>query len=542
VRIGLAQANSFLGDFANNRKKAEDFVKQSLERGCELVVFPEAFLFGYHPVDLLERTKSVDAQMTELKKLYRSIPKGITVIMGVINPSQYKTGKPFQNSAAILEKGKAIRFCSKELLPTYDVFDEGRHIEPGEMVKNFIKVKGKRILVTICEDIWAWPNNLHGKRNPYRRNPLKAIKPKGIDLVVNLSASPFCHGKYEMRLKVCRETTKHFHCPIVYCNMVGAQDEIVFDGGSLVLDSKGKLVAKAEHFVEDILIYDIDENLGHVKSTVKEKYERARLALALGIRDFVYKTGFKRVHLGLSGGIDSALVACLAADALGPQNVTCVALPGPYSSDLSLNLAKQLTSNLGAQWLDVNIVDTYDVLLKELSSKFGSFDFGIANENMQARLRGVSLMSYSNLNKDSLLLNTSNKSELATGYSTLYGDQVGGLSVIGDLLKTQVYELAKHYNREYELIPQQIILRAPSAELRSNQKDSDSLLPYDELDPIVERLVEKLLPPRNEQEKKVLLQLMHSEFKRWQAPPILKVSKHAFGRGRRLPVANRSLF
>jgi NAD+ synthase (glutamine-hydrolysing) len=537
VRIGLAQINSFLGNFEENYKKILDFTKRAKDHRCELVVFPEAALFGYHPVDLLERESIVHRQLKYLDQLHKNIPKDIKVIVGAITVNSNSRGKPFFNSAVVLEKGKKMKVCSKELLPAYDVFDEGRHIESGTLKKNVIRHKGSKILISICEDIWGWKDRTVGERSIYPKNPVKDLKPKDVDLVLNLSASPFTKIKRPQRLDVCKRVISHLRAPLVYVNMVGGQDEIVFDGGSFALDKKGKLIAQSSFFEEDLNVVDFSRSEGGVRDIYENEIEAIRSALVLGLKDFVYKTGFKKVHLGLSGGIDSAVVACVAADAVGPQNVTLIGLPGPYTSEMSLSLSRSFAKNLGAHYKEASIDGVFKESVTAIEKTFGAHKFGLAHENLQARSRGMMLMAFSNLHS-SLLLNTSNKSEIAMGYSTLYGDQVGGICVIGDLLKGQVYELARAYNAEYELIPQDIIDRPPTAELREGQKDSDTLPPYDELDRAVEKLVEGSKPPRGELEKRVLKALMESEFKRWQAPPVLKVTHHAFGRGRRFPVAH----
>ncbi|MCC7404024.1 MAG: NAD+ synthase [Bdellovibrionales bacterium] len=538
MRIALAQINSTLGDFASNRKKILEYCQRAVERRCDLVVFPEASLFGYHPVDLLERPAIVESQMRELKRLSRQIPKGLAVVVGAITPNPRVKGKRFHNSAVLLEKGKPPRIFPKQLLPTYDVFDEARHIEPGTIKNNCVRVKGKRLLLTICEDIWAWPDTKG--RSPYDSNPLKEVKGK-VDLVVNLSASPFTTTKWKNRQRVVQATARHFRCPMVYVNLVGAQDELIFDGGSFAVDEKGQQLCHNVHFEEDLNVLDLATREGGTREKTQNRDECLRQALTLGIRDFVEKTGLKRVHLGLSGGIDSAVVACLAADAVGPDRVTCLALPGPFNDPRSLEWSRALAKRLGVQLIEVTLNQLYEAVVGSLERSLGPTHFGVMHENIQARLRGLLLMAFSN-REGSLLLNTSNKSELAVGYSTLYGDLCGGLCVIGDLLKSEVFGLARHYNQQSELIPVGIIERPPSAELRPNQKDEDTLPPYRLLDPAVAKLVVGAMPPKGEVEQRVLKSLMQSEFKRWQAPPILKVSDHAFGRGRRLPIAHRALY
>jgi NAD+ synthase (glutamine-hydrolysing) len=535
MRVGLAQINSSLGDFVNNRRKVIEYVQRALEKRCDLVVFPELTLMGYLPNDLLERPSVVDAQLKEFDRLCKEIPSGIAVLVGLVTRTASKKGKPFRNSAALLCQGKKPRFFHKELLPSYDVFDEARHMEKGSIADGFFNFKGHRFLVTICEDIWGW--EIPGQPIHYRENPLVALKGSRVDCVLNMSASPFTREKASDRRLVVARTAKNFGAPVVYVNMVGGQDEVIFDGGSFAMDTKGRVLAQSLFFDEDLNLFDLETNVGGERQTSVKGIEAVRRGLVLGLRDYVKKTGFSRVHLGLSGGIDSAVVACLAVDALGPASVTGVTLPGPFSQTESKTLAESLAKNLGIRCLNAPIDRGYEALLQMLHSAYGEFEFGIVNENLQARLRGMILMALSN-KENSMLLTTGNKSEYATGYSTLYGDMCGGLAPIGDLLKGEVYELARHYNSEREVIPSEIVERAPSAELRPNQKDQDSLPPYDELDKSVHRLVECRLPARSAVDKWLIGILMKTEFKRWQAPPVLKVSRHAFGRGRRIPIAN----
>lgn len=539
MRVALAQMNSLLGDFAGNSQKIQDYIQRARERRCDLVVFPEAALFGYHPVDLLERPSVVAAQEKCLKDIHKSLPKGMGVLVGAVVRNTSKKGKGFWNAAVFLEKGKKPQIFAKQLLPTYDVFDESRHIEPGQVKKNILKFKGKRILVTICEDIWGWPRKDNPFFSTYGRNPLQEVKPRKMDLVVNLSASPFTHTKFKNRKVVVGLTAKYFSAPMVYVNMVGAQDELIFDGGSFAIDRKGKSLAQSVRFEEDLNVVDLKELSGGVRELPENPQEIIRSAIVLGIRDFMSKTGFKRVHLGISGGIDSALVACLACDALGPLNVTGVMLTGPFTSKESVDYSKRLAANLGIELNEINISASYERVLADFEKEFGHEEFGIMNENIQSRLRGMNLMTLSN-RRGSAMLGTANKSEISVGYGTLYGDLIGALMPIGDLLKTEVFELARYYNSNEEIIPKEIIERPPTAELRANQKDQDSLPEYEELDRIIKKLVVGFHAPKSDLERKVLDMMMKSEFKRWQSPPILKISDHAFGRGRRFPVAHKA--
>jgi NAD+ synthase (glutamine-hydrolysing) len=539
MRIALAQINSFLGDFQGNAKKIIEYIERAEDRHADLVVFPEAALFGYHPADLLELPAIVTSQEKMIREIHRSVPPGVGVLFGAFLRNTSGKGKGFWNAAIFLEKGKKPRIFPKQLLPTYDVFDESRHVEPGRIAENLMRFKGQNVLVTVCEDIWAWPARHSPWFSQYKKNPLEDVPRSKVDLVVNLSASPFTLSKFKDRRRVTRSTATHFGCPMVYVNMVGGQDELIFDGGSFAVDKKGHVFAQCLRFTEDLGILDSAKQDGVVNPIEENEAEILRSVLVLGLRDFARKTGFKRAHLGLSGGVDSALVACLAADAFGPMNVTAVYLPGPYSAKESGIWSRQLAENLGLRFVEIPITPAYNQIVKDFEGAMGHAEFGTVNENFQSRLRGLMLMGLSN-REGSLMLGTSNKSELSVGYSTLYGDMIGGLMPIGDLLKEEVYEVARYYNLQYEVIPKGILERPPSAELRADQTDQDTLPPYAELDQAVRHLVENFRAPKSELEKRVLQMMFKSEFKRWQSPPILKVSGHSFGRGRRFPVAHGS--
>lgn len=455
-----------------------------------------------------------------------------------VTESKRKEGKLYHNSAALLRRGSKTKFFHKELLPTYDVFDEARHIERGKIEKDGFKIGKHKILMTICEDIWGWELPSHPSN--YLDNPLKKIKGK-YDLVLNISASPYAKDKMKLRRMVVEKTAKHFKSPVMYVNMVGGQDEIIYDGGSFVVDKAGKTLACAKRFEEDITLFDLKNLKGEKQKEVLKLDEHLYGALKLGLKDYVHKTGFRKVHLGLSGGIDSAFLAALACDALGPDNVLGVTMPGPFNAPESKSLSEVLAKNLKMKVIDLPITQAYEASIKTLHKTFGEFEFGLTNENMQARIRGMLLMSISNRD-NSMLLSTSNKSETATGYATLYGDMCGGLAPLADLLKEEVYALSRYVNREREIIPVSIIDRAPSAELRPGQKDQDTLPPYPILDRAVENLVEHRKPAKTDVEKWLLKQIVRNEFKRWQAPLILRVSSHAFGRGRRMPIAHKANF
>ncbi len=540
MRLALAQINSYLGDFAGNADKILDFTNRAKEKKADLVVFSELCLFGYPTGDLLERSYLIAEQETQLKRVIKSLPKGITAIFGAVikNPSYGKTGgKPFFNVAVVACRGSKPQYFSKQLLPSYDVFDDTRFFQSGSKT-GIVNIKNVgKVAITVCEDMWA----VFTKR--YSRDPLASVK--HVDLIVNISASPFSPIKEERRFKAAALHAKRIKAPFLYVNQVGAQDEIIFDGRSFVIDEKAKLIVQASPFEEDLVIMDLEKKRAEYRPIEQSPMELFRQALVSGIRDFMKKTGQKRVHLGLSGGIDSALVACLAVDALGPANVQGILLPGPYNSKKSVTDSLALASNLKIKTQNISINNyfkeakaTLDIFDKTASSPAEKSTRELAEQNVQARIRGLILMSFSNLHR-SMLLSTSNKSELASGYSTLYGDSCGGLAPIGDLTKTEIYELAKHYNFSREIIPKNILNKPPSAELAPGQLDQDSLPPYKELDKAVNNLVTGQKAAVNPTEKWLEQKLYVSEFKRWQSPPILRVSEHAFGRGRRMPIARK---
>lgn len=528
MRIALAQFNSHVANFSQNGERIRDAIDEANRKNCDLVVFPELALFGYNPVDLLERDELISQQDKELEKIKKHIPKNMHALVGGVTRTKNKKGKPYHNSVHLI--GKKKKTFHKELLPSYDVFDDTRFMQSGDVNHNLFTLKGYKVLVLICEDIWCWDGNRY-------ENILTQVKTKKPDLVICVNASPFSYGKQERRIEMARTTAKYFRSSVVYLNMVGAQDELIFDGRSFVIDKKGTIIAQSAAFSEDLNVIDLGKAVGGRRETPSSKVELLHGALVLGLRDFAAKNNLKRMHLGLSGGIDSAVVACLAADAIGPANVSTIAMPGPFSSIDSLKFAEQLAKNIGCEFSKLSINSIYEAELNVFEETFGKLEFGLVHENLQARLRATLLMMYANY-KHSLLLSTSNKSEMAVGYTTLYGDMCGGIAPLGDVLKKEVYELAKFYNQHYELIPEQIISRPPSAELRPNQKDEDSLPPYDQLDKAVQKIVTEEKPARGALEKMLLNMLAKSEFKRWQAPPILKVSEHAFGRGRRWPISH----
>ncbi len=540
MRVGIAQINSALGDFDANAKKILTFTRQLSGKKCELVIFPECCLLGYHPFDLLERPEFVEQQLKVLNKLVTQLPVTLGVLIGFVSKNSSKLGKPYYNSVALISKGKIQKVFHKQLLPTGDVFDEARFIEAGELSKNFFTFKGNRFFLSICEDIWAWPDA--NGRSQYRENPIKKLPKKSLDLIINMSASPFYPGKMQTRMHMVTQTAKHLKAPMIFVNMIGAQDELIFDGQSFAVNRNGEMLFRSAAFSEDENVLDIAELKPWTTRPQLEPLAELHSALVLGIRDFCLKTGLKKVVLGLSGGIDSALVLALAADALGPANVLAVQLPSQFTSELSESSARKMAKILSVDLKEISIQSDFNNLSQQLERLLNLKDrSSVAFENIQARLRAVYLMGLANL-ENRLLLSTSNKDELACGYSTLYGDMCGGLAPLGDLTKGQIFALAKWYNRDGEVIPSEIIDRPPSAELRETQKDQDSLPPYVELDKTVIQMVEQCRYAKNSADKWLIQQLHKSEFKRWQAPPVLKVSLHSFGRGRRYPIATKSLF
>ena len=533
MRVALAQINSVLADFDFNAQLITQKIAELNAKKAQLIVFPEAALFGYHPFDLLERKKLILEQNKYLLKILNTIHKDCYALIGGFEINK-GIGRPFYNSAFLCTKNKIVKTFRKELLPTGDVFDEARFVEKGQLKSNFFKIGKHKFFLTICEDIWAWGNK------DYKINPLKNVPRKKVDLVINMSASPFFLSKMDQRKFVTTKTAHHFNAPVLYVNLVGAQDEMIFDGRSFLIDPKGKMLFQQLAFEEDTNVFDLTNMESWSKRNYTERpVDLLRKSIVLGIKDYVAKTGFKQLHLGLSGGIDSAVVAALAVDAVGPQNVSLFALPTQFNQPESYTAAKELAKNLNCKLEVFSIQKIFDNIKSEFDQFFDIKEFSLVHENLQSRIRGLFLMAYSNL-KHSLLLTTGNKSEYATGYATMYGDMCGGLAPIGDLTKRQVYDIANSYNDEGIVIPEFIINRPPSAELRPNQKDQDSLPEYDLLDTAVTQIVEHKKDANSPTEKWLLQKLMVTEFKRWQAPPILKVTEHSFGRGRRYPIAHRA--
>jgi NAD+ synthase (glutamine-hydrolysing) len=528
MRVAIAQINPRLGAFSENSEKILSFTRRALEKRCDLVVFSEMSLFGYPAYDLLEREEVVENQLKELKKLELSLPLGITAIFGAVIKNK-KTGKPFHNVAVVARKGKKTQYFAKQLLPSYDVFDDTRFFSPGEKTG-----------VTVCEDMWA----RYKRQNKiiYPRDPFAEIK--SVDLIVNISASPFSTTQINHRLNCARFYAKKKNAPFIYVNQVGGQDELIFDGRSFVLNRRGEELVRAAACEEDLVVIDLKNKRTEYRPDESNEIEHIRQALVLGIRDFMRKTNQKSLHLGLSGGIDSSVVAALAVDALGPNRVTGFLLPGPFSSKGSVTDAKKLAQNLKIKTYEIEISSFYELVKQITRDCVASISakpdaLAIMDQNIQARARAMLMMTFANA-AQSMLLCTANKSEMAAGYGTIYGDLCGGLAPIGDLVKQRVYQLARLYNSQKEIIPEECIKKDPSAELAPNQKDQDTLPPYEKLDSAVSNLVEKQLKPKGKVEENIWTMLLKSEWKRWQTPPVLRVTDRAFGKGRRYPISAKT--
>ena len=538
MRIGYAQLNTTVGDLEVNLTLGIDAYEQLSGQGVDLVVFPELFLCGYPPKDLLHKENFLIDVKKKLDEFAKQIGPTPALIGFAENNSNSSSFRKAFNSAAWCEQGKTSQIFRKQLLPTYDVFDEDRYFSPGKlpMTRNF---KGKKIAVSICEDIWNVDSDLHSQ------NPLEQIANEKPDLLLNLSASPWHLGKQKQRIKLLGKVVKKLNCPIAYINSVGGNDELIFDGRSLAMDTNAKIINQAKAFEEAIGIYDFNE-ISSSAVNESEGNDSLRKALVLGLRDYVHKTGFSKGLIGLSGGIDSAVTAALAVEALGPHNVIGVSLPSAISSEHSREDARKLAENLGIEYHTLPIKDLVASASQTLSELFTGKEKDVTEENLQARARGVLLMAISN-KFGALLLTTGNKSELAVGYCTLYGDMCGGLAVIADVPKTQVFELARHINWHREIIPQNTTDKPPSAELRPDQKDSDSLPDYDQLDGILHAYVEEgksiqtIIRMGHQEEivRKIIRLVDLNEYKRKQSAPALKTTPLAFGVGRRMPIVQK---
>lgn len=546
MKVALAQLNYIIGDFEGNAAKIIENIKKAKNAGADLVVFSELSVTGYYPHDLLEKKEFIQKAEETVKKIAGEC-KEIAAIVGAPRINENDRGKTLYNSAFFLAEGKIQSVHNKTLLPTYDIFDEYRHFEPNRDF-HIVEYKGERIAVTICEDLWDEQTtaNEFGKNKLYQVSPMEELAQLNPGFMVNISASPFSYNQENWRKDVLVKKAKKYNLPIFYVNQTGAQTELIFDGGSVFINEQGEIVKELKYFKEDFQIVDT-ENQGETALQPKtDRIEKIHDALVLGIRDYFRKMGFKQATLGLSGGIDSAVTLVLAVRALGTENVRVLLLPSKYSSDHSVEDARQLAENLKIRYDIIKIQDAVDAFEKELAPLFEGTQTGIAEENIQARTRGIYLMAISN-KFGHILLNTTNKSECAVGYGTLYGDMNGGLAVLGDVYKTDVFKMARFMNTNGEIIPENTIVKPPSAELRLNQKDTDSLPEYEILDEILFSFIEQNLSPGEienkgfdpEVVKKVIRMVNINEYKRFQAAPILRVSSKAFGFGRKMPLVAR---
>jgi NAD+ synthase (glutamine-hydrolysing) len=543
MKVALAQLNYIIGDFEGNSAKIVDYINKAKNEGADLVVFSELSVTGYYPHDLLEKKEFIQKAENAVVKIAEHCI-GIAAIVGAPRINENARGKQLYNSAFFLNEGKIQHIQNKTLLPTYDIFDEYRHFEPNREFK-IVKFNGEKIAITICEDLWdELPTaNEFGKDKLYQISPMEELSKLNPDFVINISASPFSYNQEEWRKNVLINKAKKYKTPIFYINQVGAQTELIFDGGSVFINHEGEIVKELKYFEEDFLIVDT-ENIGKKHLQPKtEIIEKIYDALVLGIRDYFVKMGFRLATLGLSGGIDSALTLVLAVRALGAENVRVLLMPSKYSSQHSVDDALQLAENLGVQYDIVNIQSAVDAFESGLSPLFTGTTPDVTEENIQARARGIYLMAVSN-KFGHILLNTTNKSECAVGYGTLYGDMNGGLAVLGDVYKMDVIKLSNLINREREIIPQNTITKPPSAELRPDQKDSDSLPEYHDLDRMLFGYIEMNLSPKEIIDmgfdesvvNRVIRMVNINEYKRFQAAPILRISSKAFGFGRRMPL------
>jgi NAD+ synthase (glutamine-hydrolysing) len=543
MKIALAQINTTVGDFEGNVAKILHCARIAVDRNSDLVVFPEMAVCGYPPRDLVERRDFIERSEAELSRLSHLLPD-IPALIGYVRASHAQLGKPVCNAAALVYRGKVLLDYVKILLPFYDVFDESRYFEPGNAVGIF-DLEGTRIGITICEDIWNDKN--FWRKRLYPRDPVEEITRAGAKLLLNIASSPYSTEKLQLRHDMLRTIAAEHRIPVAYVNHVGGNDQLILDGSSLAFSAGGTLIARAKSFEEDLVVFDTTGTQADIHPAPESEIDAVYKALLLGTRDYMRKCGFKEAIVGLSGGIDSSVVATLAADALGPQNVHAIAMPGPYSSPGSLQDAEELARRLGIDFRVVPISSIYDGYIDTLEPSFKGRTADVTEENIQARIRGNILMAFSN-KLGAMVLSTGNKSELAVGYCTLYGDMAGGLSVIADVPKTMVYALARYLNREKERIPRPCIEKPPSAELRPDQKDQDTLPPYEALDVILKSIIEERLCAKDIAAKykvelplveDVMRRLTRAEYKRQQAAPALKVTAKAFGMGRRYPIAQK---
>jgi NAD+ synthetase len=542
MKIALGQINPVVADIPGNRERILENMSRAREAGAELILFPEMSLIGYPPMDLLENRRLIDDNLDSLETIAEA-SQGIAAVVGFVDRDEQGN---LQNAAAFVADGRIMAVQAKRLLPSYDVFDEVRYFLPAGG-SDPVSHNGASYGLTICEDIWN-PDfgdaGVYMENRRYDHDPAKELAEKGCDFILNLSASPYVMGKHEARKTMLSNIARLNGIPVVHVNQVGGNDSLIFDGGSLAFNSEGECIAAGAFFQEDLVVFDTGGPA--VEINTLEPMEEVHRALVLGLGDYMRKCGFKQAVVGLSGGIDSALTATLAADALEPGNVLGITMPSEYSSRGSLEDSEKLARNLGIQIEKISIQRIFDMFRKELEPLFRGMEEDVTEENIQARIRGTLLMALSN-KTGRILLTTGNKSELAMGYCTLYGDMAGGLAVISDLPKTLVFSLSRHLNREKERIPEETLTKPPSAELKPGQKDEDSLPPYDILDGILELYIEDRLSSKEIIEQgydpgtvdEVLKAVNRNEYKRQQAPPGLKITSKAFGSGRRIPIAQK---
>jgi NAD+ synthase (glutamine-hydrolysing) len=539
MKIALAQLNYTIADFEGNAAKIIHAIKDAKNQGADLIVFSELAVCGYPPDDLLDYPHFIQSCDESLARI-SAHAIGITVIVGCPVSNKNEQGRKLFNTACVLEQGKLSTMVRKTLLPTYDVFDESRYFEQNDIFE-IVHIGGKKVALTICEDLWDSMDSFN-----YKSDPLEFLVQQSPDMIINISASPFNKNKKDERYDVLRKDASSFKLPLVYVNQVGANTDLVFDGHSLVLNANGSIALEMPSFEEAMAYYDTEETYSDLELQEADDTELLYKSLILGIRDYFRKLGFKNAILGSSGGIDSAVVQALASEAIGAENINAVLMPSHFSSEGSVKDAQKLSETLGNSYQIIPIEGIFNAFSTSLQPLFEGLPFNVAEENMQARSRAVILMAISN-KFGNILLNTSNKSEMAVGYTTLYGDMCGSLSVMGDVYKTDVFKLAKYINREKEVIPNEIINKAPSAELRPDQKDSDSLPEYHILDAILEMYIEGRKSPEEIVNKgfdkltveKTIQMVNRNEYKRFQAPPILRVTSKAFGRGRVIPLVSK---
>jgi NAD+ synthase (glutamine-hydrolysing) len=538
MKVAVAQINPIIGDLEGNTQKILQYIDRARARHADIVLFPELTICGYAPSDLLLHHDFIEAMEGCLARIVKATAN-VTVIVGLVRFSHVKGGKPLYNSAAIITDGKIEGYYDKQLLPTYDVFNERRYFQPGTGVKTW-EIKGKKVGVIICEDIWEHSGYTDAS---YTCDPVADLVGEKLDLLLNLSASPYQFQKPDVRVEVCANAAKSLQCPVILCCQVGGNDDLIFDGYSVAVDEEGNLDQLGKGFEEDLFGVHLEAPTCHVPFQYDQTKDLFR-ALVLGVRDYFYKQGFTKGCLGLSGGIDSALVACIATEALGSDNILAINMPSRYSAKETMSDAEQLAKNLGIHYKQIPIEKPFDDFLTLLEPYFMGRPVDVTEENLQARIRGIILMALSN-KLEYIVLSTGNKSELGLGYCTLYGDMAGGLAVISDVLKTQVYDLCRWINRKKEIIPASTITRPPSAELRPDQKDLDSLPDYGIVDAVLKAYVEdfksaeeiaKLYPIPVEQIHDLIRRLHRAEYKRRQAPIGIRVSKKAFSVGRQFPI------